>query len=172
MQEILRAEGVKDILNLTQHPLGRVNDSYAFCHHGGWYECSLETHALCVRQMLPEDQWAMFDFIECNFANLGTADAVNNQKCVSYTSLAYENVFKCATGVGPTSGPGMLLSSVELANSRGVHSAPTVFLNGVNVGFSLNLTQVCDAYTGPKPKGCTTAARVVQQAQPVPVCQA
>ena len=156
MQTILQAEGVRDILNFTQHPIGRINDSFAFCHHGGWYECSMQTHALCVRQMSPQDPWAMFDFVECNFGNLGVANADNNRDCVANTSLAYKDVFACATGYGPTTGPGMLLESIELANSRDVHSAPTVFLNGVNVGHTLNLTQICDAYTGAKPKGCSS----------------
>lgn len=148
---------MKDIVNLTQHPLARVNDSYAFCHHGGWYECDMQTHALCAGAMKPANRWATFEYVECNFANLGRADADNTRLCAANASLAFKDVWSCAIngGYGPgLSGPKMLLASAELADTLGVHSAPSVFVNGGSTGHSLSLKQVCDAYTGPKPRGC------------------
>lgn len=73
----------------------------------------------------------------------------------------------CATGTDlscipspwsedPKCGPSLLIDSVNLANQRGVHEAPTVFVNGKKLARSSSLTlkMICDAYTGPKPKGC------------------
>lgn len=148
---------MKDIVNLTQHPLARINDSFAFCHHGGWYECDMQTHALCAGALKAADRWATYDYIECNFGNLGKTDADNTRLCAANASLAYKDVWACAIdggyGTAP-SGPKMLLASAQLALNLGVHSAPTVFVNGGSSGHSLTLKQVCDAYTGPKPKGC------------------
>jgi len=152
--EILSAEGVADIVNLTQHPLARVNDSFAFCHHGGWYECSLQTHALCAKKLLPTKPFGMYEFIECNFGNLRKHDADNNRLCAKNASIPYEGLWSCATGYGPSSGPGMLLESAQLADKLGINSAPTVLLDGKMIGHTLTLKQVCDAYTGPKPEGC------------------
>jgi hypothetical protein len=160
--EILAAEGVSDIVNLTQHPLARINDSYAFCHHGGWYECSMQTHALCVgNQLKPSVPFSMFDYIECNFGNLGVADADNNRLCAANASVSYSKLWSCATGYGPSSGPGMLLASAQLADSLGINSAPTVLLNGQMIGHTLTLKAVCDAYTGEKPPGCQQADAVL-----------
>ena len=150
--EILSAEGVADIVNLTQHPLARINDSFAFCHHGGWYECDMQTHALCAGKMKPTEPYAMFNYVECNFDNLNVNDT---RLCATNASLAYKDMWHCATGYGPEAGPGLLLASARYASALGVHSAPTVLLEGKEVGHSLTLRQVCDAYTGPKPKGCS-----------------
>ena len=158
---MLAAEGVKNIVNLTQNPLARVNESYAFCHHGGWYECDMQTHALCAKKLKPDDAFAMFEYIECNFGNLGTKDADNTRLCAANATLDYEDLWKCATGFGPDSGPDMLLKSAQLADSLGVNSSPTVFINGkelqgVPTAPDL-LKAICDAYTGAKPKGCTSS---------------
>ena len=107
--EILSAEGVADIVSLTQHPLARINESFAFCHHGGWYECSMQTHALCMKHIKPSAPYAMYDFVECNFGNLGQNDADNNRLCAKNASIPYETLWKCATGYGGDSGPGLLL---------------------------------------------------------------
>ena len=130
---ILAAEGVRDIVNLTQHPLARINDSFAFCHHGGWYECDLQTHALCAGALQPSDRWATFDFIECSFSNLQQHDADNTRLCAANASLAYKDMWSCAIngGFGPgPSGPQLLLASAQLALNIGVNSAPTIFVNG------------------------------------------
>jgi len=162
LTQLFAAEGVADILNFTQHPLARVNESYAFCHHGGWYECSMQTHALCAKMLKPADLFAMFDFVECNFGNLGTNDADNVRLCASNASIAYSKMWECATGYGARSGPGMLLESANFADSLGVNMAPTVILNGVQIPgvptFPELLKAVCDAYTGTKPPGCTAPA--------------
>ena len=155
--EILSAEGVADIVSLTQHPLARINESFAFCHHGGWYECSMQTHALCMKHIKPSAPYAMYDFVECNFGNLGQNDADNNRLCAKNASIPYETLWKCATGYGGDSGPGLLLASAQLADSVHVNMAPTVFLEGKEMGNTLTLKQVCDAYTGPKPPGCKQA---------------
>ena len=158
--EILSAEGVKDIINMTQHPLARINESYAFCHHGGWYECSMQTHALCAGKMLAKP-FGMFDYVECNFGNLGKKDADNNRLCAANASLPYESLWKCATGYGGDSGPGLLLASAQLADDKGINLAPTIILNGKMIGHQLTLKDVCDAYTGPKPKGCNQPAEAL-----------
>ena len=169
--EILAAEGVKDIVELTQHPLARINESFAFCHHGGWYECSLQTHALCAKKMKGDSGSAMFDFVECNFGNLGVNDADNNRLCASNASLAYSKLWSCATGYGDDSGPGMLLASAKLADQMGVHSAPSVYLNGKEMGHTLTLEDVCNAYTGTKPPGCKQPALAAKKASASMTCQ-
>lgn len=157
MTNILQAEGVRDIVNLTQYPIGRINDSFAFCHHGGWYECDLQTHALCARALKPSDRWAMFNFVECSFANLNVDDVDSTRQCSQKVGLNYTDMWQCATGRSRlASGPRMLLSSIEEATARGVHSAPTVYLNGEQIGHSITLELICDAYTGLKPAGCTS----------------
>lgn len=155
---MLAAEGLKDIVALSQHPLARVNDSFAFCHHGGWYECAMQTHALCAKQLKPSEPFAMYDFIDCNFGNLGKKDADNNRLCTANASVAYDTMWSCATGYGPKSGPGLLLESALLADKLHVHAAPTVFIDGKQLPGVPQpadlLKAVCDAYTGPKPTGC------------------
>ena len=143
-------------------PLALVNKSwvpYAFCAHGGWYECSMQTHALCAKTLKPTKPFAMFEYIECNFANLGNFDADNNRLCAANASLAYEDVWKCATGYGPKSGEGMLLEGALLADSLKVDAAPTAFVEGKEIPGVPNATvllkHVCDAYTGTKPPGCS-----------------
>lgn len=145
---------MKDIIEFTQFPIGRLNDSYAFCHHGGWYECDMQTHQLCSKQMT-NSSWDMFDFVECNFANQGVHDATNTQLCAAKASLDVDKLWACATGYGATSGPHLLIASITEAQKRGVHSAPNVFLEGKNVGNTITLKQICDAYTGTKPAACT-----------------
>ena len=61
----LRSGRVADIITLTQHPLARVNESYAFCHHGGWYECEMQTHALCAGKLKPDEPLATYHYIDC-----------------------------------------------------------------------------------------------------------
>ena len=117
----------------------------------------MQTHALCAGAMKPADRWATYDYIECAFSNLGKEDADNTRLCAANASLAYKDLWACAIngGYGPgPSGPKMLLESAETALNLGVHSAPSVFVNGGSTGHALSLKQVCDAYTGPKPKGC------------------
>ena len=70
---ILAAEGVADIVSLTQHPLARVNESYAFCHHGGWYECELQSNFLCAYALSGNSSMAQFEFVECVNDQLGFA---------------------------------------------------------------------------------------------------
>ena len=160
--QILAAEGVADIVNLTQHPLARINDSFPFCHHGGWYECDLQTHALCAGKIGSNaSAFAMFDYVECNFDNLHVDDADNTRACATKSSLDYTSLWQCAAGRGAGSGQAMLLASAQLASSLGVHSAPTVMLNGKPAGHSLTLEAVCDAYTGPKPAGCQQPAHIL-----------
>ena len=107
--------------------------------------------------MQTDKPFGMYGYVECNFGNLGIRDADNNRLCAANASLAYDKLWSCATGFGPQSGPGMLLASAQLADSMGVNSAPTVLLNGKMVGHTLTLKDVCDAYTGPKPPGCSGA---------------
>jgi len=105
--------------------------------------------------MLPSEPYAMYNYVECNFDNLYVNDADNTRLCAANASLAYADLWKCATGRAPHSGPEMLLESAKLAGTMGIHSAPTVLLEGKIVGHTLTLQQVCDAYAGsPKPKGC------------------
>jgi hypothetical protein len=148
-------------VNLVQHPLARINDSMAFCHHGGWYECDLQTHALCAGKLNNISSYAMFDYVECNFDNLHVDDADNTRLCAAKSSLDYTALWQCAAGRGPQSGNGMLIASAQLAASLGINSAPTVMLDGKPAGHSLTLQSVCDAYTGPKPKGCQQPPHVL-----------
>ena len=142
---------------MPQNPLARVNESYAFCHHGGWYECDMQTHALCAKKLKPSDPFAMYEYIECNFGNLGKNDADNTRLCAANATLDKDDMWKCATGYGADSGPGMLLASAQLADEKKINLAPTVILDGKMLGHTLTLKDVCDAYTGPKPPGCNAA---------------
>jgi len=125
--------------------------------------------------MKPTVAYAMFDYVECNFGNLHVSDADNNRLCAKNASISsYEDLWTCATGYGPDSGPGMLLASAQAADAAGVHSAPTVMLNGKMLGHTLTLQQVCDAYTGTKPPGCNQPAALLASkaaaADPKDVC--
>lgn len=155
---------MKDILNFTMIPLGRINDSVAFCHHGGWYECDLETHQLCAGSMSPSNPWAMHDFAACSFNNFGSNDADNTRLCATNSSLDYKALWQCATGTARET----LLQGIEYATSLGIHSAPSILLNGQNVGNTLSLQQICAAYTGPKPAGCSSASVAAPPSQVVP----
>jgi hypothetical protein len=117
---------------------------------------------------MTNSSWTMFDFVECNFANLEVHDATNTQLCASKASLDVDKLWKCATGYSPSSGPGMLLASIGEANKRDVHSAPNVFLEGKNIGNTITLKQICDAYTGTKPAACNSesATQLVAAGEP------
>eukprot|EP00750_Incisomonas_marina_P002314 INCI12210.1.p1 GENE.INCI12210.1~~INCI12210.1.p1 ORF type:complete len:169 (-),score=25.96 INCI12210.1:650-1156(-) len=156
---------MRDIIELVQYPLGRINDSYAFCHHGGWYECDMQTHQLCTKSLLPNNSWAMYDMAECNFGNLGTNDFDNTRDCAKALGVDPVALWKCATSYEPDGGPAMLLASVTKANEAGVHAAPTVFLDGVQLDSAADLTveAICNAYTGStKPKACSQIPRLAQ----------
>ena len=63
----------------------------------------------------------------------------------------------------------MLLRSVEEADLRDVHMAPTVFLDGKQLDSAEDLTvkAICDAYKGPKPKACDNVEVMRSGAQPL-----
>ena len=92
----------------------------------------------------------MFNFIECSFANLNVDDVDNTRLCTQKIGLNYTDMWKCAIGRSPqASGPRLLLASIEEANARNVHGAPTAFINGELVAVAVeahgrNLCYVSD----------------------------
>ena len=68
----------------------------------------------------------------------------------------------------------MLLASANLADKLNVHAAPTVFINGKQLPGVPQpadlLKAICDAYTGPKPAGCSTTFAIEEEAAAVETC--
>ena len=164
-------------MELTQHPLALINASwvpFAFCAHGGWYECAMQTHALCTKNF-SSDPLVMKKYIACNFDNLDktyVTEAENHRLCAANVSVPYDKLWKCATGYSSDSGQRQLDNSSLLAVKLNVDAAPTAFVNGKEMPGVPNATtllkHVCDAYTGEKPKGCSSVD-AVRSVAPEPV---
>ena len=143
----------------------------------------MQTHAVCAKNY-SSDPFVMKKFIECNFENLGktfVTESQNNQLCAANVSVPYDKLWQCATGytMGKKSGQEMLDDSAMLAVKLGVDAAPTAFVNGKEMPGVPNATtllkHVCDAYTGVKPKGCSTgfaaSAHVVPDTSAIQKCR-
>jgi hypothetical protein len=120
----------------------------------------MQTHQLCTKQLNKTDPWIMYDYIECNFGNLGVNDYDNTRDCATELGLDPQALWACSISYEDDGGPALFLASVEEADTRGVHSAPTVYLNGAQLASAQDLTvaKICAAYTGsPKPAACTNA---------------
>jgi hypothetical protein len=157
-----------DIVNLTQHPVARIVSietagheyRYPFCRLGGWLECSEDAHILCAHdQVATTDLWVTKKMVECLYSR-DFYDPTNARVCTEkVTGLDYQEIYNCSlANTRPAFAKGgrwMLEQSAELAKSRNVTAVPTIFLNGQNVGHTLTLEQICSAYTGTKPPGCS-----------------
>lgn len=136
----------------------------------------MQTHALCAKNF-SSDPFVMKKFIECNFDNLDktwVTESENNRLCAANVSVPYDKLWSCATGYSRDSGQERLDNSSLLANKLGVDAAPTAFVNGKEIPGVPNATQllkvVCDAYTGAKPKGCTTGFTSVPDTSHIKKC--
>ena len=166
---MLATPGIAAIVNLTQYPVGHylnasLGGPFTYCRHGGWPECELQSAFLCAREQ--KDAQAMFDLGECVNDALGfsedpatfpdydgaTSDLV--PACAKKLGLDEAALFRCAREQGPT----LQNAAAGEGAKRGIRFAPTLFIDGKQqTATKITLRQICDAYTGPKPKACSGA---------------
>jgi len=168
-------EGLKDIVDYRPHPSGRIvktyeyttvaDDSFPVCKHGGWYECGMQAQQLCVLNMTGS-AWKAAETIKCHFDHGSTSPTPSPNmtvECAAKTGLDPQALMHCMfhAQYAPPYGSGLLLSSFLVRHEPAfqVTMTPTVFVDGkIPPTWSDGglLKAICDAYQGPKPKGCAT----------------
>lgn len=157
---VFGAEGVKDIIEYNAHCLGRIptgwevsgkaTDEFPVCHHGGSIECVYQAEQLCAKEMGKE--FDDFYLAHCHFQNLFASNLTS--VCAEAQGFDADELAQC----GVEKGPDYLISSFKIADAAGIHSAPTVFVNGVQVeNTEQTLQKICEAYEGTKPAACKKA---------------
>lgn len=175
---MVNAEGLKDIVDYRPHPSGRVvktyekdaavtDDAFPVCKHGGWYECGMQAQQLCALN-LTGSEWVAAEVIKCHFDH-GSASPNPSPNmtvdCAAKTGIDPQALMNCmfhAQYPAPY-GTGLLHESFLLRYEPqfAVTMTPTVFVDGVQPSTWSDgglLKAICDAYKGPKPKGCSAAA--------------
>eukprot|EP01087_Luapelamoeba_hula_P009621 TRINITY_DN2502_c0_g1_i2.p1 TRINITY_DN2502_c0_g1~~TRINITY_DN2502_c0_g1_i2.p1 ORF type:complete len:237 (-),score=34.43 TRINITY_DN2502_c0_g1_i2:125-835(-) len=158
---VMKASGLKAIIDLTEFWVARTSGSDFICLHGPG-ECVGDLYLVCADNFTRNSAtpWAWWDMSVCMQANNNYPNIPGNiQSCASKTGLDYSALTKCANGA---LGRKLFSDSINYCNKMNVHETPTTIINGVKyVGGSPNpLKTICDAYTGPKPSGCSNADQV------------
>lgn len=172
---VFGAEGVKDIIEYNAHCLGRIptsyeesgkaTDEFPVCHHGGSIECVYQAEQLCAKEM--GNEFDDFYLSHCHFQNLYASNLTTT--CAEQSGFDPDMLARC----GIEKGPDLLIKSFKIANAAGIHSAPTVFINGQQqVDTTKVLQAICKAYKGEKPKACQRADEVLKDYPPFEICEA
>jgi len=87
----------------------------------------------------------------CMFNTMSQVPA-NAEGCAKLAKLPWDPINKCASGA---IGNALMKESIRQMEVRGVRQTPTVFVDNVRIADTDPLLQkICQAYKGPKPKGC------------------
>lgn len=145
--------------------------------HEGLQDCLMDRYNLCAEfdEDMGKDQ-GWFDFTSCVYRNQKETDTTTDRMrnfnatvryCSYVTGLDYFQIKSCAEGAR-----GVELLADSHANekklnpfvdSTGHHHPDWIIVNGHDYGKNSSadwLQIVCDAYTGAKPKSCTSVAIV------------
>jgi len=157
---VMQAQGVRDIIDLTEYFVAYYYDGSFSCLHGPG-ECVGDLFLLCAYNLTHITQpWAWWDLSVCMQAGQNYNNVPGNiEGCASSVGLNYNAINQCATG---SLGTQLFIQSVDYCNSLGIDETPTSIINGqMYVGGSPNpLKAICSAYQGPLPPGCKNADTV------------
>jgi len=149
---------VGQIVNLTVLPYGNAHEtqnpdgSWSFtCQHGK-DECAANLLETCaIYTYTNQNEW--FPYFVCIEGDDDPARA--GQRCAQQTSLDWSKINNCVT----SSIGNQAQHQVAVATDALDHEyTPWVVLNGKHIPDEQTpglLTLVCNAYTGPKPSGCS-----------------
>jgi len=150
-QTVMEAEGLPAILDIDEE---FVATSLTNCLHGSG-ECVGNKILLCAaHNYTSTDVWAWWNLGVCMQANNAYSNVPDNAPaCATKVGLDWNKINACASS---STGDALFSNSIKFCNTNGVHSTPTIVINGKQYvgGPSNNLQAVCQAYTGTKPKGC------------------
>lgn len=158
----MQQTGLKDIIDLTEYFVGENYGNGQFsCMHGAG-ECVGDQLELCAYHFY-NSTWKWWDFGVCLQGPDYGSIPQNAQQCATQAGLDYSKLSSCQSGALGTQ---LFAESIKRANQAGIYATPTIFLAGHEyVGGANNPLQViCNAYTGTKPAGCSSAniARVLR----------
>jgi len=149
---VMQADGLPAILDIDEE---FVATSTTNCLHGSG-ECVGNKILLCAKNLTADTvPWGWWNMGVCMQAGTAYNNVPDNAPaCASKAGLNWNAINSCASSaLGDT----LFSATIKYCNTNGVHSTPTVNINGRQYvgGPSNNLAAVCQAYTGtPKPKGC------------------
>ena len=162
----MKAEGVPDIMNITEYFVGQNDGNGQFsCMHGQG-ECVGDMLELCAQAIYKDSTsvpaYAWYDFGTCMQGPDFESIPQNAQSCAEKVGLDWSTLNTCASG---SQGQKLFANSISYANTQGIYATPTNSINGkVYVGGpNYPLEVICEAYTGTKPAGCQNSAPSDQQ---------
>jgi len=168
------------------YPYGNANEkqgadgTWTFtCQHGTgecygnmWEDCAIEHYNTTGTYTKYIPDWFPFFLCMEKSGNAGSTSVA--QKCATDNHLDWSVLTTCATTSNPGKGsnedgnPLMHRTAVETNNLVPPHQwTPWVVINGkplTSAQLDESLTKlVCDAYTGPKPSGCTKISSKIEK---------
>jgi len=155
MNDAFQADGVVDIMNVTLVPFGNARFSPSgnlTCQHGP-EECTANSYEQCAIDAFP-DFTTHFPFYLC-MERAGEKMVKQAQKCAESAGLDYEKIKSCVDD--PDKSMTLQKRFHELTPKDHKYT-PWVVVNGKlskSNGEKL-LEEVCAAYTGTAPAGCTS----------------
>ena len=151
----MQAQGVKEIIDLHEYFVGENYGNGQFsCMHGAG-ECVGDQLELCAYYYY-NATWKWWDFGACLQGQDYSSIPSNAQGCATKAGIDYQKISACQQGA---LGDKLFSESIKRATQAGIYATPTTFIAGHEyVGGSNNpLQTICNAYTGTKPAGCSSA---------------
>jgi len=133
------------------------------CQHGA-KECEANQVEACAIKTYKKPLKHM-PFVNCVEIN----GPGSYETCATEAGLDWQKISQCVTSLeGNKITQHMAKKTVELGTSR--PGTPWLLINGTPVQSGM-LKAVCDAYTGPKPSGCSAAEADEVASAPVDMCE-
>lgn len=154
---MIQAQGLKDIIDLQEFFVGENYGNGQFsCMHGPG-ECVGDQLSLCTNYYYNNTgDWKWWDFGVCLQGAQYESIPANAQACASKAGVDWTKISACQQGALGTQ---LFADSIAYTNQLGIYATPTTIIAGKQyVGGANNpLKVICDAYTGAKPAGCSSA---------------
>jgi interferon gamma-inducible protein 30 len=153
----MQAEGLPAIMNITEYFDGMYYNGKFICEHGQT-ECAGNMLELCAYNLTVQtSKYGWWSFGLC-MQNDPDNIPDNAAACATQANLDFDPIQACANG---KLGTELFVESINFCNQMNIQGTPTVIINGVVYlgGADNPLSVVCNAYTGTKPSGCTSANR-------------
>jgi len=160
---VYKFPGLPAIMNITYNYIAQVcsDQPTGFCSKHGQDEVRGDWIELCISQ-LNHDK--LFPFIYCADSNYSIIPN-NFPDCANQVNLPYDPIQTCVT----QNGNALLVNSIQATNKLGIQYSPNLFINGqciygslgtctnVDPTSSMIKDAICQAYSGKKPPGCSSA---------------
>eukprot|EP01090_Pellita_catalonica_P022136 TRINITY_DN8486_c0_g1_i1.p1 TRINITY_DN8486_c0_g1~~TRINITY_DN8486_c0_g1_i1.p1 ORF type:complete len:205 (+),score=14.26 TRINITY_DN8486_c0_g1_i1:19-633(+) len=150
-ETVMKAEGIAEILNLTEYFVAEDHGGKFECLHGAG-ECQGNMILICAYDISPANlKW--WDMSVCMQAGSAYQNIPSNaEHCAETAGLDYTSILDCVK----TKGPDLFRRDIAYSQKMGVKNTPTSYINGDRFSGGANdpLFWICNAYTGPAPKGC------------------